>query len=123
MNLAPLKIGIIDDAVELDKLHNLVPYFNSHISIVQLNKIQSSKPKEQKRLIPLNHGTLYTAILIEALQMKKILDKVHITNVILTDKFGENSLNNIINSGLSIAQSERVGMILGNRKIQYQLLS
>lgn len=80
------------------ELHRLVPYFRNYLSIVQLDRTEVVKRREAKRILPVNHGTLCTALLIEALQNKAILNKVQITNVTVVDGFGENSLTDMMNS-------------------------
>lgn len=93
----PLKIGVIDDQINLQVLKNLVPYYLEEKSIISCHSIDSESITIKTDL-PVNHSTLCTALLIEGLYMKKILNKVQIMNISITNRYGEKTLHALISA-------------------------
>lgn len=93
----PLKIAIIDDAIESKILKFLVPYYEGDTNVIQCEgtKVvgELSTPRVQ---LPVNHGTLCTALLIEGLHNRNILDKVQICNISIANENGNNTLQGLI---------------------------
>lgn len=79
-----LKICVIDESLNLNVLRELVPCMPESISIIQHENAEAE-------MYRISHGTLCTALLIEALVIYKILEQVEISHFSVADSNGEKS--------------------------------
>ncbi len=95
----PLKIGVIDNDIEPQVLKTLVPYYLGKTTIVSCGKADSAKtfvtPGAE---LPFHHSTLCTALLIESLYEKNVLDRVQIVNLSISDELGKNTFQGLENA-------------------------
>lgn len=81
-----LRIGVIDEIMDLHTLQELIGYSSDRITIN--SKINVSN---HTNISSVSHGTLCTALLLEALHKYQIADNVHVTHFSVTDNSGEKS--------------------------------
>ena len=84
-----MKICVIDEPLNLNVLRELVPCVSDTITIIQ-------RENAEEEMYRISHGTLCTALLIEALMKYKILGQVKITHYSIAGDGGEKAFPAII---------------------------
>lgn len=92
-----MKIAVIDDEIDIKILEELVPYYSKHIPVITCGSVRYGK--SSNKLIPsVNHGTLCTALLVEALYKRNLSDQVEIINLSIENEVGKNNLSILTNA-------------------------
>lgn len=93
----PVKICVIDDRIDWEVLHKLVPYYQKRFSVKELEGNGGNKGTPSSSFpLRVTHGTLCTALLIESLHEKETLEQVVISGLMMNHGYSNHSLPTLI---------------------------
>lgn len=88
-----LKIAIIDDGVNIELIHRLIGRRMDVTCLQAQNDDYVTQPIESLQVI--NHGTICTSILLEALSKMNILDYVEVISISILDERNQHNLQQL----------------------------
>lgn len=91
-----LKVGIIDEGIDTSILDDLVPYSYTPPSVFLCESCYNFY--KDRHGLPFSHGTLCTALFIEALYNLHIMEDVKLIDLPITTAEGEKPLKNLLNA-------------------------
>ncbi|NBI17699.1 hypothetical protein D1841_07760 [Neglecta sp. X4] len=95
--MVPIKICVIDDRIDWEVLHKLVPYYQKRFSVKELEGNGGNKGTPSSSFpLRVTHGTLCTALLIESLHKKGTLEQVVISGLMMNHGYSNHSLPTLI---------------------------
>lgn len=92
----PFQIVIIDEGVDLNTVKKEYPSFQGKISVMTMGR--SYNYTKDIHGLPINHGTLCTLLLIEALQLYQEEKQTEIICIPITDENGKKTLENLLDA-------------------------
>lgn len=92
----PVKICVIDDWIDWKALHKLVPYYQEHFPVKKLEGSGGYKGTTSSPSLPITHGTLCTALLIEGLHEKGVWEQVEISGLMMNHEYASHSFRTLI---------------------------